>query len=64
MLGIQPLEPGGKTVRVKPFLGDLAWAEGAYPTPMGPVRVRAEKKADGTVVTKVDAPKGVRVVRE
>ena len=64
VLGIQPLEAGGKTVRVKPFLGDLAWAEGAYPTPFGPVRVRAEKKGDGTVATTINAPEGVRIVRE
>ena len=64
MLGIQPLEPGAKTVRVKPFLGDLAWAEGAYPTPFGPVRVRAEKKGDGTVATTINAPEGVKIVRE
>ena len=64
MLGIQPLEPGCTAVRVKPALGDLTWAEGAYPTPKGPVRVRAEKKADGTVATTVDAPEGVKIVRE
>jgi len=64
VLGIQPLEPGCTTVRVKPSLGDLAWAEGAYPTPMGPVRVRAEKKADGTIETTINAPEGVKVVRE
>ena len=64
VLGIRPLEPGCAVVRVKPSLGDLAWAEGAYPTPKGPVRVRAEKKPDGTVSTTVDAPPGVRIVRD
>ena len=64
VLGIQPLEAGAKSVRVKPFLGDLEWAEGAYPTPRGSVRVRVEKKADGTLATKIAAPDGVRVVEE
>ena len=60
VLGIRPLEAGAKKVLVKPFLGDLAWAEGAYPTPQGPVKVRVDKKADGTLDVKVDAPEGVQ----
>jgi hypothetical protein len=42
-LGIQPAEPGFAVARVAPRLGDLAWAEGAAPTPHGLVRVRAER---------------------
>ena len=64
VLGIQPLDVGCKTVRVKPFLGDLAWAEGSLPVPQGVVKVRHEKQADGTVKTTVDAPEGVKIVRE
>ena len=63
VLGLEALDAGGKTVRVKPFLGDLAWAEGALPTARGVVRVRHEKRPDGTIDTKVDAPPGVTVVR-
>ena len=29
ILGIRPLDPGCRRVEVKPFLGDLEWAEGA-----------------------------------
>ncbi|MGN0846588.1 MAG: alpha-L-rhamnosidase C-terminal domain-containing protein [Kiritimatiellia bacterium] len=64
VLGIEAVEAGCRTVRVKPFLGDLAWAEGAFPTPKGAVRVRAEKRADGTLDVKITAPEGVRIVRE
>lgn len=64
VLGLKALDAGCRTVRVKPFLGDLAWAEGALATPHGPVRVRHERRADGTVATQVDAPAGVRIVRE
>ena len=64
VLGLEALDAGCRTVRVKPFLGDLAWAEGALATPRGPVRVRHERRADGTVATQVDAPAGVRIVRE
>ena len=40
------------------------WAEGAYPTPLGPIKVRHERQADGTVKSKVDAPAGVTVVQK
>lgn len=64
VLGLEALDAGCRTVRVKPFLGDLAWAEGALATPRGPVRVRHERRADGTIETKVEAPRGVSIVRE
>ena len=64
VLGLEALDVGGRTVRVKPFLGDLAWAEGALPTAQGVVRVRHERRPDGTIDTKIDAPKGVKIVRE
>ncbi len=38
-------------------------AEGALPTAQGVVRVRHEKRPDGSIDTKIDAPPGVRVVR-
>ena len=64
VLGLEALDVGGRTVRVKPFLGDLAWAEGALPTAQGVVRVRHERRPDGTIDTKIDAPKGVKIVRK
>jgi hypothetical protein len=62
VLGVQVLEPGCARVRVQPHLADLAWVEGAFPTPRGVLRVRHEKRTDGTVMSRVDAPPGVRVV--
>jgi len=64
VLGIQPTDVGCKTVRVKPCLGDLAWAEGSFPTPQGVVRVRHEKRPDGSVKSDIQAPAGVTIVRE
>ncbi|MBP5228121.1 MAG: alpha-L-rhamnosidase [Kiritimatiellae bacterium] len=64
VLGIQPMDVGCKTVRVKPFLGDLAWAEGSLPVPQGVVKVRHEKQPDGTVKTTIDAPEGVKIIKE
>ncbi len=63
VLGIQIVEPGCKTVRIAPHLGDLQWAEGSYPLPQGVLKVRHEKKADGSLKTTVEAPPGVHVLR-
>ena len=64
ILGIRSLDVGCHTVEVKPFLGDLAWAEGAMALPDGrAVKVRAERRADGSLDVRVDAPDGVRIVR-
>ncbi len=63
VLGIQPQEVGCRTVRVRPFLGNLSWAEGSFPTPHGIVRVRHERQADGTLRSATTAPEGVRIVK-
>ncbi|PSL24780.1 alpha-L-rhamnosidase-related protein [Dyadobacter jiangsuensis] len=63
VLGVSVVEPGCKTIRIQPNLGDLQWVEGTYPTPMGVVKVRHEKQADGTVKSNIQAPKGVKVLR-
>jgi hypothetical protein len=63
VLGVEVVEPGAKTVRIAPALGDLAWAEGTFPTPAGVIRVRHEKRPDGTVDSKIDAPPGVKILR-
>lgn len=63
VLGVRPCAPGCAAVEVKPFLGDLAWAEGAFPTPKGPVKVRVERAADGSLSTTVNAPLGIKVIR-
>jgi hypothetical protein len=62
VLGVRPLEPGCRAVEVRPDLGDLHWAEGAVPTPLGPVRVRHRRQPDGTVHSAAEAPAGVRLV--
>jgi hypothetical protein len=64
VLGIQVADVGCKTVRVKPFLGDLQWAEGSFPTPQGVVNVRHERLADGSIRSDIQAPDGVKIVRD
>ncbi len=64
VLGIRPIEPGCKTVRVAPELGRLKWVEGTYPTPQGPIRVRHTRRSDGSVQSEIQAPEGVKVLRD
>lgn len=63
VLGVTVLEPGCKTIRIQPNLGDLKWVEGTFPTPMGAVKIRHEKLANGKIKSTIDAPKGVKVVQ-
>jgi hypothetical protein len=64
VLGIQVLEPGCRAVRIDPHLGDLDWVEGSYPTPQGVIRLRHEKRADGSIDSKVELPKGIKLVKQ
>ena len=63
VLGIEPVGVGFKQVRIEPHLGDLQWAEGTFPTPYGVISVRHEKKADGSVVSDIKLPKGIKRVK-
>ncbi len=63
VLGVKIVEPGCETVRIEPHLGDLDWAQGAFPTPKGVIKIRHEKKADNSIETTIDAPDGVTVLR-
>jgi Bacterial alpha-L-rhamnosidase. len=64
VLGVSVVDPGCKTVRIVPHLGDLQWAEGTFPTPMGVIKIRHEKSADGSVKSNIEAPKGVKIVKK
>lgn len=64
VLGIEPVEAGCRRVRIVPHLGHLQWVEGAFPTPQGIIRVRHERKADGSIVSDITAPDGVEIVKE
>jgi hypothetical protein len=63
VLGVQPIEPGMKRVRIVPQLGRLKWAEGSYPTPLGVIKVRHERQADGGIKSEINAPQGIVVDR-
>ena len=63
VLGVEILEPGCRKVRITPHLGDLEWAEGTFPTPYGVIEIKHTRNADGTISSKIKAPKGVKVVK-
>ena len=63
VLGIYPAEPGFKKVIISPNLGNLDWAEGSYPTPYGEIKVRHEKRKNGSIKSMIDLPEGVKMVR-
>jgi hypothetical protein len=63
VLGVTPVAPGCVQVKITPRLGRLAWAEGTYPTPKGPIHVRHDKQPDGTIKTTVKLPEGIVQVK-
>jgi hypothetical protein len=63
VLGVTILEPGCKKVKIEPHLGSLEWAEGSFPTPYGDIQISHKKSENGKIITKVKAPKGVKIVK-
>ncbi|MCG6191106.1 alpha-L-rhamnosidase-related protein [Maribellus maritimus] len=62
VLGIKVVEPGCKTLKIEPHLGNLEWVEGTFPTPMGVVKVKHTMQPDGEIKTEVDSPKGIKII--
>jgi alpha-L-rhamnosidase len=58
VLGAQPLAPGWKRARIVPRVGNLAFAKGKVPTPMGPVFV--DWKNNKTFTLSLVLPKGMK----
>jgi hypothetical protein len=58
VLGIKPTGAGFSTVDIRPDLVDLAWAQGAEPTPHGLLKVDARKSGSAVTIA-VDVPEGV-----
>jgi hypothetical protein len=61
--GIEPIEAGYLTVRIRPQLGPLNQVSATVDTPLGLLRVRVEKRGDKNEVS-YTAPEGMRVVVE
>ena len=63
VLGVEVVDAGCRTLRIRPHLESLLWAEGSWPTPFGPVSIRHEKHADGSISSKINAPAEVKVLK-
>jgi hypothetical protein len=57
--GIQPVEPGFKTVRIAPALGSLRRVEASMPHPLGPITVSLERSGATGLKGTVRLPKGL-----
>jgi hypothetical protein len=63
VLGVKVIAPGCKVIKIEPHLGDLTFAEGTYPTPLGIVKIKHVKQGNGKVKTTVDAPAGLKIIQ-
>ncbi|MDR0811658.1 MAG: alpha-L-rhamnosidase [Paludibacter sp.] len=63
VLGIVPIDAGCRTVKIEPHLADLQWAEGTFPTPYGIIKVKHTKDKNGKIISEIDAPKGVKIIK-
>lgn len=64
VLGVRVLQAGCKKIAICPDLCGLTSAEGAFPTPYGPVKIKHTRLPDGKIKTECDAPSQVEIVTE
>jgi hypothetical protein len=62
VLGVQPVAPGYRTFTVDPHPGSLQWAQGAVPTPYGPITVRWERNGPRLSVTVAVPPRATAFI--
>lgn len=60
VLGVEPTEPGWRSIRLRPQPLDLDWAQGVVPTPLGDIRIRWERRGT-TVSLHAAVPEGMAV---
>lgn len=63
VLGIKASGPTCKKIKIEPYLGDLKWVRGEYPTPYGVVRV-CHKKQNGEIISEISVPQEIEIVRD
>ena len=61
VLGVTPLAPGYRKVRIAPQAFHLSWARGQVPTPLGPIYVAWELGDNGKMRLEYDAPEACEV---
>lgn len=60
LMGIQPGEPGFRTVTIRPQPGGLKEAYCRHPTPLGPVEVTFRQRGDGSYMGEVTIPESMQ----
>jgi hypothetical protein len=58
--GFEPVEPGFKTIRIRPHLGRLNKLYASMPHPLGNILVRYERKGTNDLSGKIILPEGLR----
>jgi len=61
VLGVRPAATGWQEVTVSPNLGDLEWASGTIPTPMGPIRIEVAAEGGAPRHRILEIPEGMKV---
>ncbi|MCC5025390.1 MAG: hypothetical protein J6386_22580 [Candidatus Synoicihabitans palmerolidicus] len=59
ILGVTPAEPGFKSVRIAPHLGDLPFARSRIPHPLGDIHVDLQRAGHGGLIATVELPPGL-----
>ena len=59
ILGVRPVEPGYKLVKIAPVPGYMTYAKGCVKTPVGEIRVEWTKK-DGKIELNYVIPEGTK----
>lgn len=59
VLGVTPVEPGWRRVRIAPVASNLDFAKGVVPSPLGRIVVEWEKVGDDQLAVKVELPPGM-----
>mgnify|MGYP003341502068 CR=1 FL=1 len=63
VLGVNVLEPCCKSVIIKPYLGNLKYVRGTYPTPYGNIKI-CHEVISGKIKSVIDAPSDIKIISE
>lgn len=59
LVGVEPLEPGFKKIRIKPQLGNLNWIDAKVPSIRGTIDVHVDRSKQGAFELSLKIPAGI-----
>jgi hypothetical protein len=59
VLGVMPVAPGWRQVRIAPFCEKIDFARGTVPSPLGLIRVEWERAGDDQLAVRMEVPEGI-----